>query len=113
MCETLQEIPAGSVIVFHACCHNPTGVDPTLEQWQTIAKHLKKCGHLPFFDMAYQGFHQGLEQDAAAIRLFAEEGLEFFVASSYSKNFGLYGERIGMLSFTPFLCNLRGIFSLR
>eukprot|EP01025_Chloroclados_australasicus_P018885 TRINITY_DN2007_c0_g1_i1.p1 TRINITY_DN2007_c0_g1~~TRINITY_DN2007_c0_g1_i1.p1 ORF type:complete len:468 (-),score=59.23 TRINITY_DN2007_c0_g1_i1:667-2070(-) len=100
MVADLKEAPDGSVIVLHACAHNPTGIDPTKEQWQQIAEVCREKGHLPFFDVAYQGFATGdLEEDAYAPRLFAEKGLEFLVAQSYSKNLGLYGERVGALNF--------------
>ncbi len=96
--EALSSVPKGDVVLFHACCHNPTGMDPMPEQWQTIAKLTKEKGFLPLLDFAYQGFARGLDEDAASIRAFAWEGCEIFVSSSYSKNFGLYNERIGALS---------------
>ncbi|MGA8163949.1 MAG: amino acid aminotransferase [Waddliaceae bacterium] len=95
---SIKKMPARSTILFQGGCHNPTGKDPTLEQWKEISKLLKKQRVIPFFDFAYQGFGQGLDQDAEAIRLFVEEGHEMLVASSYSKNLGLYGERVGLLS---------------
>jgi aspartate aminotransferase len=96
----LQAAPEGSVIVLHGCAHNPTGVDPTPAQWGAIADVCAARRHLPFFDVAYQGFATGdLEADAAAPRLFAARGLELLVAQSYSKNLGLYAERIGALNF--------------
>lgn len=83
---------------MHACAHNPTGLDPTEGQWQSIADAMQKRGHFPFFDCAYQGFASGdLDKDAYAVRLFEKKGFEFFVAQSYSKNFGLYNERVGCL----------------
>lgn len=98
LCETIKTIPAGDVIVLHGCCHNPTGNDPTMEQWKELSALIKKQQLIPFFDLAYQGFKNGLEEDAAPIRLFYEDGHEMFVATSYSKNFGLYGERAGFLA---------------
>ncbi|RKP25637.1 pyridoxal phosphate-dependent transferase, partial [Syncephalis pseudoplumigaleata] len=86
-------------IVLHACAHNPTGVDPTEEQWQQVADVMAAKGHFPFFDCAYQGFATGdVDRDARAIRLFVERGFELFVAQSFAKNFGLYGERCGCLT---------------
>jgi aromatic-amino-acid transaminase len=84
--------------VLHACCHNPTGVDPTPEQWQQIAQAVKAKQHVPFLDIAYQGFGDGLQEDAAAVRLFVELGLNCFISTSFSKSFSLYGERIGALT---------------
>jgi aspartate/tyrosine/aromatic aminotransferase len=86
-----------SIVLLHACCHNPTGVDLSLEQWRQLSALMQAKGLIPFFDCAYQGFGTGLEEDAAAVRLFAERGHEMLVAVSYSKNFGLYGERAGSL----------------
>ena len=95
----LSAAPEGSVIVLHGCAHNPTGVDPTLAQWSVIADLCIARRFVPFFDVAYQGFATGdLEGDAAAPRLFASRGMELFVAQSYSKNLGLYAERIGALN---------------
>jgi aspartate aminotransferase len=93
----LESIPAGSTVLFHACCHNPTGADLTLTQWEKVAEIMKQRQLLPFFDFAYQGFGRGIEEDAGAIRLFIKKGMECVVASSYSKNFGLYAERAGAL----------------
>ncbi|RKO94889.1 glutamic-oxaloacetic transaminase 1, soluble, partial [Caulochytrium protostelioides] len=88
-----------SIIVLHACAHNPTGVDPTAAQWRQIAEVCRERAHFPFFDCAYQGFASGsLDRDAAAVRAFVADGFELFVAQSYSKNFGLYGERVGCLT---------------
>ncbi|WP_434456675.1 aspartate/tyrosine/aromatic aminotransferase [Stutzerimonas urumqiensis] len=98
MLEDLRQLPARSVIVLHACCHNPTGVDLTLDDWKAVVEVLKERDHVPFLDIAYQGFGDGIEEDAAAVRLFAEAGLSFFVSSSFSKSFSLYGERVGALS---------------
>lgn len=96
--EDLRNLPARSVVVLHACCHNPTGVDLTLDDWKAVLEVLREREHVPFLDIAYQGFGDGIEEDAAAVRLFAESGLEFFVSSSFSKSFSLYGERVGALS---------------
>ncbi|CAK9888233.1 MULTISPECIES: amino acid aminotransferase [Pseudomonas] len=98
MLEDLNALPSGSIIVLHACCHNPTGVDLTPEDWKNVLDVVKAKGHVPFLDMAYQGFGAGITEDAAAVRLFAESGLDFFVSSSFSKSFSLYGERVGALS---------------
>lgn len=98
----IGEMPKGSIAVLHACCHNPTGFDPTKEQWKEIIGQLKKREVFPFFDFAYQGFGEGVEEDTMSIRLCLESGVEFAVALSQSKNFGLYGERCGALFF---ICN--------
>lgn len=98
MLEDLNALPSGSIIVLHACCHNPTGVDLSPSDWQNVLEVVKAKGHIPFLDMAYQGFGEGIAEDAAAVRLFAESGLDFFVSSSFSKSFSLYGERVGALS---------------
>ena len=92
---SLQQARAGDVVLFHGCCHNPTGIDPTLEQWQQLAAMSKEKGWLPLFDFAYQGFARGLEEDAEGLRAFAALHQELIVASSFSKNFGLYNERVG------------------
>ncbi|WP_339433439.1 MULTISPECIES: amino acid aminotransferase [unclassified Pseudomonas] len=98
MLEDLNALPNGSIVVLHACCHNPTGVDLTPADWNNVLDVVKAKGHVPFLDMAYQGFGDGIDEDAAAVRLFAESGLTFFVSSSFSKSFSLYGERVGALS---------------
>lgn len=98
MLDDLNALPNGSVVVLHACCHNPTGVDLTPADWNKVLEVVKTKGHVPFLDMAYQGFGDGIDEDAAAVRLFAESGLTFFVSSSFSKSFSLYGERVGALS---------------
>jgi len=98
MCAALRAAPAGTIVALHACCHNPTGVDMNLEQWREVAKICKAQGLVPMMDIAYQGFAEGVDADAAAVRLFADEGLSFFVASSFSKSFSLYGERVGALT---------------
>jgi len=88
------------VVLLHSCAHNPTGVDPTQEQWKQIAAVIRERRHFPFFDTAYQGFASGdLAKDAWAIRYFAQEGFELCVAQSFAKNFGLYGERAGAFHF--------------
>lgn len=95
----LENAPTRSVIVLHGCAHNPTGMDPTQEQWKQIAQMIKKRNHFPFFDVAYQGFASGdADGDAWAVRHFAQEGLELVVAQSFAKNFGLYNERVGNLT---------------
>ncbi|WP_300733346.1 amino acid aminotransferase [Pseudomonas sp.] len=98
MLEDLNALPAGSIVVLHACCHNPTGVDLTPADWQNVLDVVKEKKLIPFLDMAYQGFGDGIDEDAAAVRLFAGSGLNFFVSSSFSKSFSLYGERVGALS---------------
>lgn len=100
MTKALEDAAEGSVILLHACAHNPTGVDPTQDQWKQIASLMKRKSHFPFFDCAYQGFASGdLNKDAWAIRYFIEQGFEMLVAQSYAKNFGLYGERAGCFHF--------------
>lgn len=100
MRSTIESAPEGSIILLHACAHNPTGVDPTREQWKEIAKVVKARKHFPFFDCAYQGFASGdLENDAWAVRYFVSQGFELCVAQSFAKNFGLYGERAGAFHF--------------
>ncbi|NMZ69882.1 L-aspartate aminotransferase apoenzyme [Pseudomonas peli] len=98
MLEDLKNLPARSVVVLHACCHNPTGVDLSLDDWKAVLDVLREREHVPFLDIAYQGFGDGIEQDAFAVRLFAASGIPFFVSSSFSKSFSLYGERVGALS---------------
>ncbi|MBA1190576.1 aspartate/tyrosine/aromatic aminotransferase [Pseudomonas entomophila] len=98
MLEDLEALPSGSIIVLHACCHNPTGVDLSLDDWKNVLAVIKAKGHVPFLDMAYQGFGDGIAEDAFAVRLFADSGLQCFVSSSFSKSFSLYGERVGALS---------------
>ena len=98
MLASLSQIPQGDVVLFHGCCHNPTGIDPTAEQWQQLAKLCSKQGFLPLFDFAYQGFAVGLEEDAKGLRLFTQQVPEILIASSFSKNFGLYNERVGALT---------------
>ncbi|KIL04459.1 aromatic amino acid aminotransferase [Stutzerimonas balearica] len=98
MLADLKALPARSIIVLHACCHNPTGVDLGIDDWKQLIEVLREKDHIPFVDIAYQGFGDGIEEDAAAVRLFAETGMTFFVSSSFSKSFSLYGERVGALS---------------
>jgi aromatic-amino-acid transaminase len=98
MLSALRALPAQSVVVLHACCHNPTGVDLTTDQWREVAQVVKQTSLIPFLDIAYQGFGDGLEQDAAAVRLFAELDMTMFISSSFSKSFSLYGERVGALT---------------
>ncbi|KAL1497505.1 hypothetical protein ABEB36_008455 [Hypothenemus hampei] len=96
--EDLNNAPEGAVVILHACAHNPTGCDPTQEQWGQIAKVVKERKLFPFFDSAYQGFASGdLNKDAWAVRFFVNQGFEIFCAQSYAKNFGLYNERTGNL----------------
>jgi aromatic-amino-acid transaminase len=95
MLKSLQAVEAGELVLFHGCCHNPTGIDPTLEQWEELAKLVSELGAIPFFDFAYQGFAQGLQEDAQGLRIFAKYNKELLVANSFSKNFGLYNERVG------------------
>jgi aromatic-amino-acid transaminase len=98
MKRSLDALPAGTIAVLHACCHNPTGVDLTKEQWQAVLEIVQARGLIPFLDLAYQGFADGLSEDAYAARLFAEAMSPVFLSSSFSKSFSLYGERIGALS---------------
>lgn len=93
--ESLSQAQPGDVVLFHGCCHNPTGIDPTAEQWEMLAEQSRCNGWLPLFDFAYQGFANGLEEDALGLRIFAARHDELIVCSSYSKNFSLYNERVG------------------
>jgi aromatic-amino-acid transaminase len=95
MLADLKQANAGDVILLHGCCHNPTGIDPTAEEWETLAKLCADKQLLPMFDFAYQGFANGVEEDAAGLRTFTKFNNEILVASSFSKNFGLYNERVG------------------
>ncbi|TDZ14692.1 Aspartate aminotransferase [Colletotrichum orbiculare MAFF 240422] len=100
MKSAISAAPDRSIILLHACAHNPTGVDPTQDQWKEIAALLREKNHFPFFDCAYQGFASGnLAQDAWAVRYFIEQGFELLIAQSFAKNFGLYGERAGCFHF--------------
>lgn len=98
MLADLATAEPGDAILLHGCCHNPTGVDPTIAQWGKIAQVLQAGGLLPFMDFAYQGFAAGVDEDAAGLRLLVEQLPEVFIASSFSKNFGLYNERVGALT---------------
>ncbi|KAG0571050.1 hypothetical protein KC19_6G207800 [Ceratodon purpureus] len=99
MMADIENAPDGSIMLLHGCAHNPTGVDPTPEQWEKIADLIEKKNHMAFFDVAYQGFASGsLDQDASSVRRFVERGMEVLVAQSYSKNLGLYAERIGAIN---------------
>ena len=93
----LRSLPAKSAVLFHAACHNPTGSDPTFEQWREISDVCKQRSLIPFFDFAYQGFGDGVEEDAKAVRLFLEQGHELLIAYSCSKNFSLYCQRVGAI----------------
>jgi aromatic-amino-acid transaminase len=99
MRESLKRIPSRSVVLFHACCHNPTGADLTPAQWHEVVGICKERALVPFVDFAYQGFADGIDEDAASVRAFADAGLAFVVASSFSKSFSLYRERVGAVCF--------------
>ncbi|TSE26638.1 amino acid aminotransferase [Tepidimonas aquatica] len=98
MLASLRAAAPGTIVVLHACCHNPTGYDLTPEQWDAVVAVVRERGLVPFLDMAYQGFGHGIAEDGAAVRKFVEAGLDVFVATSFSKSFSLYGERVGALS---------------
>jgi aromatic-amino-acid transaminase len=98
MLAALDAAPAGTIVVLHACCHNPTGYDITAAQWDQVVATVKARQLTPFLDMAYQGFGHGIKEDGAVIGKFVAAGLEFFVSTSFSKSFSLYGERVGALS---------------
>ena len=98
MLADLQAAPPGTIVVLHACCHNPTGYDITAAQWDQVVSTVKAGQLVPFLDMAYQGFGHGIAQDGAVISKFVDAGLSFLVATSFSKSFSLYGERVGALS---------------
>jgi len=98
MLDTLRQVPSGDVVLLHACCHNPSGVDLNSEHWAQIATIAKEAGWIPFLDFAYQGFGTGVEEDRVAAVEFAAAQIDFFVASSFSKNFGLYNERTGAIT---------------
>ena len=124
MLATLKDVSNDDVVLLHACCHNPSGMDLTNNQWQQIAEIAKDIGFMPLIDMAYQGFGTGLDEDAYGLRLLADSVNEMIVCSSCSKNFGLYRERIGACSlvgkstlivekaFTVLLSIIRGIYSM-
>jgi aromatic-amino-acid transaminase len=98
MLAALRAAAPGTIVVLHACCHNPTGVDLTEAQWRDVVATVRERSLLPFLDIAYQGFGDGIDPDGAAVRLFADSGVPFFVSSSFSKSFSLYGERVGALT---------------
>ncbi len=98
MLSDLNAAPAGTIVLLHACCHNPTGYDITPAQWDQVVEVCKAKNLTPFLDMAYQGFGYGLEEDGQAVAKFVAAGLQFFVSTSFSKSFSLYGERVGALS---------------
>lgn len=99
MVQDLSAAPTGSIVLLHGCAHNPTGADPTREQWEQVLEVVKSRGLLPFFDNAYQGFASGnLETDAWSVRRFVEAGIDVLVGQSYAKNMGMYGERVGALT---------------
>lgn len=98
MMAALETVPEGEIVLFHACCHNPTGMDPDAEQWKAIAEVTARRRFMPFFDFAYQGLGDGLEEDAAGLRTVAASVDEFIVSSSFAKNFGLYKERAGAIT---------------
>ncbi|KAK8463396.1 hypothetical protein SEVIR_1G359000v4 [Setaria viridis] len=107
MIADIEAAPEGSFVLLHGCAHNPTGIDPTPEQWEKIADVIQEKKHMPFFDVAYQGFASGsLDEDAFSVRLFVKRGMEVFVAQSYSKNLGLYSERIGAINV---VCSAPGV----
>jgi aromatic-amino-acid transaminase len=98
MLQALKTMPAGDIVLLHACCHNPTGVDLSAAQWASVAETMNARGLVPFLDIAYQGFGDGIDADGSAVRLFAKTGMPLFVANSFSKSFSLYGERVGTLN---------------
>jgi aromatic-amino-acid transaminase len=98
MLGALGQAPAGTIVVLHACCHNPTGYDISPAQWQQVIAAVKSRGLVPFLDMAYQGFGEGIAEDGAVVAMFLAAGVDFFVSTSFSKSFSLYGERVGALS---------------
>lgn len=98
MCLDISKMPSGSTILLQPCCHNPTGIDPTEDQWKELSAIIKKKGLIPFFDFAYQGFKKSVDEDAFSVRYFVSQGHELLVANSFAKNFGLYSERIGTFS---------------
>lgn len=99
MCAALDRLPVNTIVLLHACCHNPTGVDLSPAQWQRVVEITKARSLVPFIDFAYQGFGDGIEEDAVAVRAFAASGIPFLVASSFSKSFSLYRERVGAVCF--------------
>ncbi|MGP1954532.1 MAG: aminotransferase class I/II-fold pyridoxal phosphate-dependent enzyme, partial [Arsenophonus sp. NC-QC1-MAG3] len=95
MLTSLEDTKPGDILLLHGCCHNPTGIDPTPDQWEILSTLSAEKNLLPVFDFAYQGFAEGLEEDAQGLRIFINKNPEIIIASSYSKNFGLYNERVG------------------
>jgi aspartate/tyrosine/aromatic aminotransferase len=98
MLDALKKVPTGEFVLLHGCCHNPTGMDPTTEQWKAIADVAAKQGWIPVIDFAYQGLADGIREDAAGLSQFLSAGQELMICSSFSKNFGLYNERVGALT---------------
>jgi aspartate/tyrosine/aromatic aminotransferase len=98
MIESLEQVPAGDVVLLHGCCHNPTGIDPTVEQWSQVGELIRRRGALPLVDFAYQGLADGIDQDGAGLRALVEHVDQLLISSSFSKNFGLYRERTGALT---------------
>ena len=98
MIMAFERMPIGSIVVLHACCHNPTGVDLNIKKWDEVIDVMKNKKLVPFLDIAYQGFGDGLEEDGQVIKKFADSGIHFLTANSFSKSFSLYGERVGGLS---------------
>ena len=98
MLNSLNTMPSGSVVLLHACCHNPTGADLSHDEWTQIISVITSRGLIPFLDMAYQGFGDGIDADGQVVRRFADAGGPLFVSNSFSKSFSLYGERVGALS---------------
>ena len=98
MLGRLSNCEKGTIVVLHACCHNPTGYDLDVGQWARVIQAVQSQGAVPFLDMAYQGFGEGIQEDGAVVDMFLNAGLDFFVATSFSKSFSLYGERVGALS---------------
>jgi len=98
MRAALDAAAPGTIVVLHACCHNPTGVDPSTEQWDEIVSLVGKRNLIPFLDLAYQGFSDGIASDGAVVRAFAQSGTQAFISSSFSKSFSLYGERVGAVT---------------
>jgi aromatic-amino-acid transaminase len=98
MCEAISKLPARSIVLLHACCHNPTGVDLNSAQWQQLVPLLRQREAIPYLDLAYQGYGDGIVEDAYAVRLLTDSGMSFFIANSFSKSMSVYGERAGALS---------------
>jgi aromatic-amino-acid transaminase len=99
LCDALRALPRQSIVLLHACCHNPTGVDLTRAQWDTLVPLLAERGLLPYLDLAYQGYGDGIDEDAYAVRRLADAGIPTVVANSFSKSMSVYGERAGALTF--------------